>query len=104
MGSDFRINLYRRVLATDGQGVMDPRMTADIDTDDTIDTKTDTNDTKILGLIDKNPTITQVELKERLGLSIATVKRIMADMQKRGVIERKGSSRKGKWIISSSKE
>ena len=94
-------------MATDGQGVMDPRMTADIDTDDTIDTKTDsndTNDTKILGLIDKNPTITQVELKERLGLSIATVKRIMADMQKRGVIERKGSSRKGKWIISSSKE
>lgn len=32
-------------------------------------------------------------------VSIITVKRLMADLQKRGVIERQGSSRRGKWII-----
>lgn len=69
------------------------------------DTKNDTNDTisghdtKILKLIQMNPSITQAELKEKLQVSLLTVKRLMADLQKRGVIERRGSSRKGKWII-----
>ena len=71
----------------------------------TDDTKRDTNDTisendtKILSLVRENPSITQAELKEKLQVSIMTVKRMMDDLQKRGLIERQGSSRKGKWII-----
>lgn len=64
----------------------------------------DTNDTKILNLIRENPSITQTELKEKLQVSIVTVKRLMADLQKRGLIGRQGSSRKGKWIIIGQKE
>lgn len=64
----------------------------------------DINDTKILNLIRENPSITQTELKEKLQVSIVTVKRLMADLQKRGLIERQGSSRKGKWIIIGQKE
>lgn len=76
----------------------------------TDDTKRDTNDTisendtKVLNLIRENPSITQAELKEKLQVSIVTVKRLMADLQKRGLIERQGSSRKGKWIIIGQKE
>jgi predicted HTH transcriptional regulator len=76
----------------------------------TNDTKHDTNDTisendtKILNLIRENPSITQAEMKEKLQVSIVTVKRLMADLQKRGLIERQGSSRKGKWIIIGQKE
>lgn len=91
---DFRVNMYRQIPEKDWSH-----------TDDTNDTKRDTNDTisendtKVLNLIRENPSITQAELKEKLQVSIVTVKRLMADLQKRGVIERQGSSRKGKWII-----
>ncbi|WP_195395299.1 MarR family transcriptional regulator [Holdemania sp. 1001302B_160321_E10] len=54
---------------------------------------------KVLNLIHENLFITQAELKEKMQVSIITVKRLMADLQKRGVIERQGSSRRGKWII-----
>ena len=72
-------------------------------TNDTNDTN-DIIDTKILNLIRENPSITQTELKEKLQVSIVTVKRLMADLQKRGLIGRQGSSRKGKWIIIGQKE
>ena len=45
MGSDFRINLYRKKAVTDQNGVIDPRK-RDTETD-TNDTKADTNDTKM---------------------------------------------------------
>lgn len=81
------------------------------DTNDTKhETKRDTNDTisesntKVLELIQKNPSVTQAQLKQELQISLTTVKRLMADLQKRGVIERQGSSRKGKWVILPGKE
>ena len=89
---DFRVNMYRQL----------PEK-AWSHTNDINDTN-DTNDTKILNLIRENPSITQTELKEKLQVSIVTVKRLMADLQKRGLIERQGSSRKGKWIIIGQKE
>ena len=81
------------------------------DTNDTkYETKRDTNDTisesdaRVLELIQQNPSVTQAQLKQELQISLTTVKRLMADLQKRGVIERQGSSRKGKWIILPGKE
>ena len=62
------------------------------------------NDIQVLNLIHENLFITQAELKEKMQVSIITGKRLMADLQKRGVIERQGSSRRGKWIIISQKE
>ena len=88
---DFRVNMYRQLPEKDWSHTDDTKH----DTNDTISE----NDTKILNLIRENPSITQAELREKLQVSIVTVKRLMADLQKRGLIERQGSSRKGKWII-----
>lgn len=93
---DFRVNMYRQLPEKDWSHTDDTKR----DTNDTISE----NDTKILNLIRENPSITQAELKEKLQVSIVTVKRLMADLQKRGLIERQGSSRKGKWIIIGQKE
>ena len=87
---DFRVNMYRQLPEKDWSHTDDTKH----DTNDTISE----NDTKILNLIRENPSITQAELREKLQVSIVTVKRLMADLQKRGLIERQGSSRKGKWI------
>lgn len=93
---DFRVNMYRQLPEKDWSHTDDTKN----DTNDTISE----NDTKILNLIRENPSITQAELKEKLQVSIVTVKRLMADLQKRGLIERQGSSRKGKWIIIGQRE
>lgn len=93
---DFRVNMYRQLPEKDWSHTDDTKY----DTNDTISE----NDTKILNLIRENPFITQAELKEKLQVSIVTVKRLMADLQKRGLIERQGSSRKGKWIIIGQRE
>lgn len=94
---DFRVNMYRKL--------SEKEWSHTDDTNDTSDTNYDTNDTifeneaMILNLIQENPCITQGELKNKLQVSIITVKRLMADLQKRGLIERQGSNRKGKWIV-----
>lgn len=93
---DFRVNMYRQLPEKDWSHTDDTKH----DTNDTISE----NDTKVLNLIRENPSITQAELREKLQVSIVTVKRLMADLQKRGLIERQGSSRKGKWIIIGQKE
>lgn len=93
---DFRVNMYRQLPEKDWSHTDDTKH----DTNDTISE----NDTKILNLIRENPSITQAELREKLQVSIVTVKRLMADLQKRGLIERQGSSRKGKWIIIGQQE
>ena len=93
---DFRVNMYRQLPEKDWSHTDDTKH----DTNDTLSE----NDTKILNLIRENPSITQAELKEKLQVSIVTVKRLMANLQKRGLIERQGSSRKGKWIIIGQKE
>ena len=96
LDGDFRVNMYRQLPEKDWSHTND----AKTDTNDTISE----NDTKVLNLIKENPSITQAELREKLQVSIVTVKRLMADLQKRGLIERQGSSRKGKWIVIGQKE
>ena len=93
---DFRVNMYRQLPEKDWSHTDDTKH----DTNDTLSE----NDTKILNLIRENPSITQAELREKLQVSIVTVKRLMANLQKRGLIERQGSSRKGKWIIIGQRE
>lgn len=90
---DFRVNMYRKCSEKDWYH-----------TDDTKHDTISENDTKVLDLIRENPSITQAELKERMQISIVTVKRLMADLQRRGMIERQGSNRKGHWIILEPKE
>ena len=104
MGSDFRINLYRKIVQTDRNGVIDPKT---LDTYDTNDTETAPNDTiveSVLRIIRDDPEVTQKDIGRKLDISIATVKRLMSSLQKSGKLQRKGSSRKGSWIIIDQKE
>ncbi len=71
---------------------------------DTNGTKVNLDSTKILNRIQENPFVTQAELVKELQMSLRTVKRLMADLQKRGLIVRQGSNRKGQWIIQNQKE
>lgn len=82
MGSDFRINLYRKDAATDQNGVIDPK---ERDTNDTNDTKAEPNDTNeeaILRILRTDPKAKQKDVAEILGVSLATVKRLMNSLQK----------------------
>ena len=54
---------------------------------------------QIFCLIQLNPKIRQKEITENTGISLSSVKRIMAKLQKEGKIKRKGNNRSGEWII-----
>lgn len=71
-------------------------------------TKNETNATKVelnedekkvISLIKKNPEITQKKLHEESGISLGTIKRILPRLQEKGIIERIGNKRSGKWDI-----
>lgn len=54
---------------------------------------------RLLRAIRENPKVTQKALKEALGVSIATVKRMTTALHKAGIIERTGTNRSGEWRI-----
>lgn len=59
---------------------------------------------QLLHMIRENPKITQKALKEALGVSIAMVKRVMTELSKAGVIERRGTNRSGTWHVLEEKK
>jgi predicted HTH transcriptional regulator len=77
MGSDFRINLYRKELAVDGYGVIAPDIAAEVgeiceegmgevkgDKRSMNGTKVDSDDKKLLSVIRKDGTVTQLQMKQ----------------------------------------
>ena len=54
---------------------------------------------KIIEIILDNPHITRAELSRLLGVSEATIKRDVSELNKSGKIEYLGSSKAGKWIV-----
>lgn len=54
----------------------------------------------ICSLIHDNPSITQKMLHDQTGISLGTLKRILPDLQQRGVLVRVGGKRFGKWMIN----
>ena len=53
----------------------------------------------ILNVIRKDSSIKQEDIANQINKSIRTVKNYMAEMQKKGIIERKNGKRDGEWII-----
>lgn len=53
----------------------------------------------ILNIIKNDPSIRQEELATLINKSLRTIKNYMAEMQEKGLIERKNGKRDGKWII-----
>ena len=106
LGSDFRVNLYRTKTEVDQYGVVETKNKTGVNESnpDTNGTNPDTNLNsvdieQIFCLIQLNPKIRQKEITEKTGISLSTVKRIMAKLQKEGKIKRKGNNRSGEWII-----
>lgn len=54
---------------------------------------------KLLKIIAENPTETQAQYTEKLGVSKRTMSRIFAKLKEQGILEQQGSRRKAKWII-----
>lgn len=53
----------------------------------------------LLNAIKENPTITQIQLSEKLGISPRTLKRMTVALQEKGVLARKGGRRNGIWEV-----
>jgi DNA-binding MarR family transcriptional regulator len=53
----------------------------------------------ILNIIKNNSSIKQEEIATLINKSLRTVKNYMAEMQEKGLIERKNGKRDGEWII-----
>lgn len=89
---------YDYALFNDKNGIND----TEIDTIDTNrDTISDTSDLKksLLLCIKQNASCTQKEYADKLSVSLPTVKRLFAKLQKDNVLVREGTNRKGYWKI-----
>ena len=53
----------------------------------------------ILSTMKLNPSITRENLANKLDVSIATLKRELTSLRKKGYISRRGSDKNGQWII-----
>jgi predicted HTH transcriptional regulator len=66
---------------------------------DTVSSQNDTVNDTVFSLLQKEPNITATQLAERLGMSIATVKRRIKSLKDQGVLTRIGSDKTGYWNI-----
>ncbi|HOT31830.1 MAG TPA: ATP-binding protein [Petrotogaceae bacterium] len=54
---------------------------------------------KVIELLIENPSITSVELAEKIGVTKRTIERTFKSLQEKKMIERIGSKRDGNWIV-----
>ncbi len=59
----------------------------------------ETSRQKVLSLLRENPSLSQKELSEYVGISVATLKRILSRLVESGLIERKNGKRYGYWLV-----
>ncbi len=91
-----RVNIYRSQINASGieNGIDGVKNGVELAVIDELD-----QSQKLLKIIADNPTATQAQYAEQLGVSKRTVSRIFANLQERGVLEQQGTRRKAKWII-----
>ena len=54
----------------------------------------------VLSLLKSNPTLTREELAERSAKTIRTIQRTLTTLKNKGLIERKGADKNGKWVVT----
>ena len=57
------------------------------------------NELALLGIFLSDPSISLSDAGDRMGISRRTVSRIVASLQDKGIVERKGSKKQGSWKI-----
>lgn len=98
-GSDFRINLYRKAADVDANGVINPRNSSNNATNSATDSLTE-DEKKVIEAIQTKADATQKEMQTMTGITLGTIKRILPRLQAKGIIERIGNRRFGKWKIN----
>ena len=74
------------------------RIKADID-DGTVNVHIGTVNDTVFSLIENNKKITAVEIGEKLGIGLRTVKRKIKELKDNGIIARIGSDKTGHWKV-----
>lgn len=54
---------------------------------------------KVIELLIENPSLTSIELSEKIGVTKRTIERTFKSLQEKKMIERVGSKRDGNWIV-----
>ena len=54
----------------------------------------------IINILKVNPATTQEEIANQINKSVRTIKTYMAEMQEKGLIERKNGKKNGEWYIN----
>lgn len=111
MGDAFRVNFYRSGTETG----IETKYTGTENTNTGIQTKetgTEKNqmsflntlsktERKILEFIMEDSSITQKEIAQKMGMSKNGIRYAMDKLKDRGILEREGATKRGKWIINS---
>lgn len=95
LDGDFRVNLYREYQNGGTISGTIGTISGTIGTNQKIGIE----EQQIIAILKTNPKSTQKNIQEQMKISIRSVKRIMADLQGKGVIIRKGNNRTGEWIV-----
>ena len=85
---DFRINMYSQ-----------PSLIQAGTIGTIIGMKVTAPEERVLTIMKQNARVTQKELQKELGVSLRTVKRMIAELQDKGYIVRRGNNRSGEWIV-----
>ena len=99
---DFRINMYRQpsLIQAGTIGTNSGTIGTNSDTIGTIiGIKVTSPEERVLTIMKQNAKVTQKELQKELGVSLRTVKRMIAELQDKGYIVRRGNNRSGEWIV-----
>lgn len=89
MGDAFRVNFYRSGTET----------RTEINQLRFLNTLSKT-ERKILEFIMKDSGITQKEIAQKIGMSLNGIRYKMDKLKNRGILEREGATKRGKWIIN----
>lgn len=54
---------------------------------------------KVIEILIENPSVTSVEIAEKVGVTKRTIERAFKSLQEKKMIERIGSKRDGNWIV-----
>lgn len=93
-GSDVLINESMGAGCTNKSANKGSKLTIDDSTDSEIDKQK-----QLLNILEKNPHITQHVMALELNTTDRTIRRILASLQKTGIVKRKGSKKNGYWLI-----
>ncbi|MCM1286244.1 MAG: Fic family protein [Acetobacter sp.] len=72
---------------------------SDIQSDNSSEQNVTLDELALLKIISKNPSITQIQLAEKLGVTDRTIKRKMKLLQEKGLIQRINGKRNGYWKV-----